>query len=269
MTSFPPGRADAIAPSQAPASVETATSPRGPHSAKSHRLFLPSDRARYGPHHLSCEPECPAGEAAARRAPRPPSPPTRSYTGSTAAGVTAPFPPGRLAAADGVRQKPPTKLPTHPLKIRPPRGRPPSPSAPPCAAKSLMVTAPSMRHRAGPAPSPATPSALPEKLANHTTARELHRRAASVPFPLCLSATRCAPSVQLHHRPPTLHRRLSYRNLPASAPQIARSAALPAPHPRLPAPVPRRCSSVRGRTRSIGGRALMACHLPPRRSAPR
>jgi hypothetical protein len=55
--------------SQARASVGTATSPRGPHGAKPHRLFLLSDRARYGPHPLSCEPPCPAGEAAARRPP--------------------------------------------------------------------------------------------------------------------------------------------------------------------------------------------------------
>ena len=37
----------------------SATSPRGPHGAKPHRLFLASDRARYGPHPLACEPACP------------------------------------------------------------------------------------------------------------------------------------------------------------------------------------------------------------------
>src|SRR5215213_5674696 len=66
---LPPIRADAIAPSRAPASAGTATSPQGPHHAKPHRSFLASDRARYVPHPLACEPPCPAGSAPASTGP--------------------------------------------------------------------------------------------------------------------------------------------------------------------------------------------------------
>jgi hypothetical protein len=61
---LPPRRADAIAPAQDPLPSRTATSPRGPHGAKPHRLFLPSDRARYGP---PPRPACPGRRAGATR----------------------------------------------------------------------------------------------------------------------------------------------------------------------------------------------------------
>ena len=112
-----PSRDDQLPPVRAGRKLPLASSglrgdsnlPRGPHHAKPHRLFLASDRARYGPHPLACKPPCPAGSAPAST-----GPPAQPAAPATAA--TAPFP-RRLAS------------PTCCAQDRPFAGRPASPRA--------------------------------------------------------------------------------------------------------------------------------------------
>jgi len=157
MTSFPRPRWTQSPPSRVRPTVWTATSPRDPHRAKPHRSFLASDRARYGPHPLACEPPCPAGSA-----PAPTDPPAQP---------AVPPPWGRyLSPADWLRQ---------PAALKIDRSR--DGQLPPELADA---NAPSPASRRAPPvqllhpPSPAQPAVQPSRSQHRSPADRLRRTAA-------------------------------------------------------------------------------------------
>jgi hypothetical protein len=109
--------------SRAPSVAWTATSPRGPHGAKPHRLFLPPARARYGPH-LACQPPSPADAAPCGSAVLAPS--------GGEARVPCHLPSSQIGSAQAARPTAPARARSSPRRPRhrpDPRGRSGRPGA--------------------------------------------------------------------------------------------------------------------------------------------
>ena len=261
----------AISTSRTPAAAWTATSPRGPHGAKPHRLFLPPDRARYGPHLLVCQPPCPADAAPCGSAVLAPScgeafavcqPPAPQTGSAQAARQTATHPRsiisssssrpsnlqgrggrpgacGQTAGSVPPRTPTPSSTPARPFDVFAFASRRVPPDAAPCGSAVLAPSCGEAFAVCQP-PAPQTGSAQAARQTAPARARSSPRRRQSLPS--CKAGVAALEPAAKQ---------------PASVPP---GTPTPIPHPpallmslRLPAAVPRRCSSVRlRRTRSIG-----------------